>query len=141
MCIIAFGLLLKYPYITTIFATSRKVQKKVLDQSDKNKKCLSVGNFGILSVVICSASTAYTSLCRGWKYLLKMPYFIKYYLSVAGFSIFETLCLSRLKNSPISEKISQKWTEFVFGNTYLEKKFIECMSNQYAHFNISICHM
>ena len=39
----------------------------VFANSNENKKCLSVGNFGILSVVvyfvICSASTAYISLC------------------------------------------------------------------------------
>ena len=34
---------------------------------------MSVGNFRILSVV-CSASTAYTSLCRDLKYSLKVQY-------------------------------------------------------------------
>ena len=38
--------------------------------SDNSNKCLSVGNFGILFVVVvCSTSTAYTSLCRGLKHL------------------------------------------------------------------------
>ena len=37
--------------------------------SDKSKKCLSVGNSGILSVVVvmsvvCVLASAYTSLCR-----------------------------------------------------------------------------
>ena len=40
--------------------------------SDNYKKCLSIGNFGILYVV-CSGSAAYTSLCRGLKYLQRAP--------------------------------------------------------------------
>ena len=32
--------------------------------SDKSMNCLSVGNFGILSVVICVLAHAYTNLCR-----------------------------------------------------------------------------
>ena len=49
--------------------------KYVLDNS---KKCLCLGNFGILSVglSVCSASTAYNSLCRGLNYLLKVRYII-----------------------------------------------------------------
>ena len=37
--------------------------------SAKNKKCLSVGNFGILAVVVvvCSASTASLTLIYVWK--------------------------------------------------------------------------
>ena len=50
--------------------------------SDNSKKYLSVGNFGILFVV-CSAYTAYTSLCRGLKYFLKVRYFIINYPNVA----------------------------------------------------------
>ena len=44
-------------------------------ESDKNKKCLSVDNSGILFVV-CSEFTAYTCLCRDLKYLLKVGYII-----------------------------------------------------------------
>ena len=44
------------------------------------------GYFGILSVVVvvlCSAPTAYTRLCRGLEYLLKkIPYFIIFYLKL-----------------------------------------------------------
>ena len=46
-----------------------------MHESDRSKKCLYVGNFGIVSIV-CSASTAYKSLCRGLKYLLEKLYFI-----------------------------------------------------------------
>ena len=41
--------------------------------SNKYKKFMSVGNFGILSVV-CIASIAYLRLCRGLKFLLKIQY-------------------------------------------------------------------
>ena len=57
--------------------------KHVLDSykhvSDNSRKCLSVGNFRILFDVglsVCDASTAYTSSCRGLKYLLKLRYII-----------------------------------------------------------------
>ena len=69
--------------------------------SDNSKKCKSVGNFGILSVIcrlsVCRASTAYNSLCRGLKYLLKVSYIILNYPNVTRFLIFETLCLGRAK--------------------------------------------
>ena len=83
--------------------------------SDKNKTCLSADNFGILSVVVIySLSTAYTSLCKGLKYLLKVKYFILVYLNIA-------LCL----------KIK----------VYLHQTFTECVYNKYAHFDISLCQM
>ena len=34
----------------------------------------------------------------------------------------------------MSQKISPKWTAFVFGNTYFHQTFTECVCNQYAHF-------
>ena len=45
---------------------------------------------------VCSSST-YTWLCRGLKYLLKVPYIIQDYLNVVEFLISETLCLGRSK--------------------------------------------
>ena len=42
-------------------------------------------------VVVCSAFTAYTSLCRCLKYLIEISYFIQEYPKVVGFSIFKTL--------------------------------------------------
>ena len=51
-------------------------------------------------ITVCSASTAYTRLCRGLKYLLKVPYIITNYPNVVGFLIFETLCLGSLKILP-----------------------------------------
>ena len=44
------------------------------------------------------------------------------YPNVAWFLIFETFCLGRSK-------------------TYLHQTFTECVSNQYAHFDVSICQM
>ena len=80
-------------------------------ESNRNKKCLSVGNFGIMSVVVCSLSVAYTMLYRGLKYLLKIPYIIQDYP----------------KYCPMSKKISQKWMVFVFGSTptHLHQSFTE----------------
>ena len=45
----------------------------------------------LLSVVVCSAPTDYASLCRGLKYLLKIFYFIHYYLNMVEFLIFDTV--------------------------------------------------
>ena len=79
---------------------------------ESDNKCLSVGNFGILSVVVvCSASTAYTSLCRGLKYLLKIIYIILVYPNVARFLNFLDSLLRQ------SKEISQKLTAFEFGST------------------------
>ena len=96
-----FGLLFKYTYVLAIFATSRKKDSRpkwaiYKHESDKNKKCLSVSNFGILSVVvICSTPTACASLCRFLEYLLKLTFFIQNHPSVAKFLIFKTVLLGR----------------------------------------------
>ena len=78
--------------------------KKVLDPNGPyihtflRNVCLSVIlKFCLSSYVICSASTAYTSLCRSLKHLLKVKYIILNYLKMARFLIFETLCLGRAK--------------------------------------------
>ena len=44
--------------------------------------------------------TAYSSLYRGLKYLLKKAHFVQDYSNIAEFLIFETFCLGRA----ISEK-------------------------------------
>ena len=69
-------------------------------ESDENKKCLYlsvVSKFCLVSIVVCSASKAYTSLFKGLKYLLKVGCFILGYANAAWFLIFETLYLGRLK--------------------------------------------
>ena len=68
-------------------------------KSDKNKKCVSVGNFKILSVT-CSASAAYTSLCRGLKYLLKVGYIILDNLNLARFLISNTVFCCKMETLP-----------------------------------------
>ena len=84
-------------------------------ESDKNKKCSSVGNFGILSVVVicsavvvivCSTSTAYTSLYRDLKYQLKYTiFYLK--LSLSGQIFYFQHCLADLETLYL-KKISQK---------------------------------
>ena len=54
--------------------------------------------YAILSIVFCHLSTkAYTSLCRGLKFLLKVGYIIPNHPNVARFLIFDTFCLGRSK--------------------------------------------
>ena len=60
--------------------------------SDESKKCLSVGNARILSVV-CEQSPAFPSICRGLEYLLKVRYIILVVPNVAGFLISNTVFL------------------------------------------------
>ena len=90
------------------------IYEQKLDKKIRNA-CLSA-IFRILSVVVCSAPTDYISLCT----------FILY-----GF-------LGRLAtlSVPMSEKILQKITAFVFGNINLHQTFTECVSNYYTHFLI-----
>ena len=52
---------------------------------------------GPLSVFFGLLSTAYTNLCRGLQYLLKVRYIILNYSNVAQFLIFETFSLGRVK--------------------------------------------
>ena len=69
--------------------------------SNKSKKCLSFDNSGILSVV-CLCPSAYTSLCRGLKYLLKARYIVLDFL-------FLTLYFLRVGNTTLFLKnTSQK---------------------------------
>ena len=71
--------------------------------SIRNVVCLSViSEIYLLSV--SRASTIYISLCKGLKYLLKIPYFIKNYSKGAGFLNFEALCLGRSKTLPYVSK-------------------------------------
>ena len=61
---------------------------------------ISLSQIKIRNVCLLSAyslSTASTSLYRGLKYSLKIPYFIQDYSNVSGFLILETLCLGRSK--------------------------------------------
>ena len=89
----AFGLLFSYIYVPTIFTTSRKkvLPKWTIYKHESDK---------IVIVVFCSMSIAYTSSCRGLKYLVKITYIIQDYANVARFLIFETLYLDESKTLP-----------------------------------------
>ena len=56
--------------------------------------------FYLMSSSVFSASTAYTSLWRGLRYLLKVRYIILNYHNLVGFLIFGTLCLGSSKTLP-----------------------------------------
>ena len=58
-----------------------------------------------------------------------MPHIILVYPNVARFWIFEITFFEGYQNSPVSKKISQKWTAFGFGNKYLYQSFTEGVSN------------
>ena len=87
--------------------------------SDNSKKCLSVGNSEILSVVcrpssavvvvvVCVLAPAYTSLCRELKYSPKVGYIIVVDPLWTGFLIFETVFLDRTATLPYVWKIHHK---------------------------------
>ena len=71
-----------FPLLLRLPEKKLKPIKWAIYKHDINKKCLSVGNSGILSVVVCSASVTYTSLCRGLKYVLKLCYITLVYFNL-----------------------------------------------------------
>ena len=81
----------------TIYSQKWTMHKHV---SEKSKKCLSVGNSEILYVVVCVLALAYTSLCRGLQYLLKVRYIIVVNPNGAEVFIFETVILGRTAALP-----------------------------------------
>ena len=99
------------------------IHKHVSDNSKKNSY-LSVGNFRILFVV-CSASAAYTSLCRGLKYLLKVRYVILVYSNVAEILISNAVFfIAGYKQGLMSED-----NGICVRKTQLHQTFTECVSN------------
>ena len=70
---------------------------------DKNKKCLSVDNFGILLSLDYRVPAAFAGLCKGLKYLPKIQYFILDYPNVTEFSIFKTVFWADQQHWPMSE--------------------------------------
>ena len=104
----SFGIFCYFSSNPTFLIFLRLPEKKVLDpnirsistfQTILRNGCLSVISEFCLSLSsVCSASTAYTGLCRGQKNLLKkVRYIIPNYPNVARFLIFVTLCLGRAK--------------------------------------------
>ena len=126
-------------YLCLSCCISTKFSQNVLDpnrpymntiQTVLGNVCLSVISDFCLSSVCC-ASTAYTSLFRGLKYLLKVRYIILNYPNVAWFFIFDILCLGRAKTKT-----------YVWKNIHkMNGIFTECLSNQYAYFDILKCQM
>ena len=71
--------------------------------ADEFTKYLSVGKSGILSVVVvivCVLASAYSSVCRGFEYLLKVRYIVLVDPLWDGFLISETVFLGRSATLP-----------------------------------------
>ena len=77
---------------------------------------------------VCVLVSAYTSLCRGLKYLINIRYIILVDSNGARFLIFKTVFLGRSATlSYMSENTSQKWVAFAFVSTYLQHKLSQNM--------------
>ena len=102
-------------------------------ESDKNRKCLSV---------CCYLWPTYTSLCRGLKKLLKVPYIIQDYPTEPGFFIFEILCLDTSKTLPYVWKKYHKNERYLcLERPEIHQSFTEYVSNQLTYSGISTCQM
>ena len=114
-----FGLLLVNLYFKHFFVI---FEKKVLDQNRPYmyKHLLYKSKTVILSVVVviivvCVLAPAYTSLCRGLEYLLKVRYVVLLDTNGAGFLISNTIFSLRDVNTALFLKnTSQKWAAFAF---------------------------
>ena len=90
--------------------------------SNNSKKCLSVGNFGILSVVYCLRPEIFTK---------STIYIIQDYPNMTGFLIFETLCLGR------SKTLSYVWKKYhknerhlcLVRHSYIKFSQNKCLNN------------
>ena len=106
--------------------------------SDNSKKFLSIGNSGILSVVVCFLAPAYISL----KYLRKVIYVIVVDQNGAGFLSFETVSLGRSTTLPYVRKIHHKIERHLRFVAHILTKRSQnvCLINIYI-FNVSTCQM
>ena len=120
--------------VLNIFETSRRkglTSKWTIykQKSDLNKKYQLVGNFGIMSVVyvVFGAHLAFTSLCRGLKYLLKILNSIRDQPTWPDFS-FLTMFYA---GCPIFEKVYHKNKQYLWLVTYIISKFSQnlCLIN------------
>ena len=89
----------------------------------------------------CGQLSAYPRFCRGLKYLLKVSYIILFVSYVTVFLISNTFLLRDGNTALCLKNTSQKWAAFAFGSTYLHQTFTKSVSNQYTHYDISICQM
>ena len=93
-------------------------------------------------VLACVLAPAYTSLCRGMEYLLKVRYIIVVDPNRSGFWFSRQFFWAEWQHSPIYLKnTSQKWATFVFGSTYCHQTFLEWVCSQFTHFGIFSCQM
>ena len=94
----------------------------------------------VIVVFLCPCLCLHQLMCRGLQYLLKARSIILVDLNGTGF--LSPFFLGRTTTLPyMSKKISQKRAAIAFGGTYFHQTFIECMSNQYTHFDIKTCQM
>ena len=76
----------------------------------KLKIWLVIPEFCMRRLSVCSVSTAFTSLCRSLKYLLKVWYITLNYPNMAQIWIFEPLSLSRAKTlTYVRKKNKNEW--------------------------------
>ena len=96
--------------------------------------CISVISEFCQSSFVFSASTAYTSLCRGLKYILKISYFIQNHSNKGRIFDFLDSLFGQDENIALClKKKSQKWKAFVLDNTNLHQTFTDYVSNQCTH--------
>ena len=82
------------------------------------------------SFVVFVLVPAYTSLCRGLDYLLKVRYIIVVVLNGSDSMIFSTFFCYGMEILPyVAENTSQKRAAFAFSGTYHHQTFTECVSN------------
>ena len=141
-----FGLLFSNPMFLLFLQLP---EKKVLDpngpyistfQTIPRNVCLSVIFFLSVVVVVgvlCSASTAYTGLFRGLKYLLKVRYIIPNHPNVARFLIFETF-FEQSKNIGLCLNLSEKYIKNFKGHLSLVKHSFTKLSNNVCLINTHI---
>ena len=113
-----FGLLFSKPMFSLFLQLS---ERKVLDPNGKfdNKKCVSVGNFGIMSVLWSVAHPQSTPPhVETGIYTKNAMFYSKSSQRGPIFFIFETVFRLTLENTAqCLKKISQKWRAFLFGST------------------------
>ena len=114
-------------------------RKRVLDQNGPYRCVKKIGNYCLAivlgfcqSIVVCLwLVSAYSSLCRGLEYLLK----IRHILVHPNVAIFDFRgFFVQVDNTALRLEKTQKYG---FSNTYLHQTFTECVSNQCTHFDIS----
>ena len=93
-----------------------------------------MSKFRLSSSSVCITSTAYTSLCRGLKYLLKIGYIILDYSGEAEFLISYTVFLLQDGKTSLCLKIiSQKYLQYLRLVTHSFTKLSQYMCSVNTH--------